>query len=206
MTTKLFSTVTSILWLSASLMLATPAQAQPSAAKNELILKILQIQRPAVETLAAMLAQQPAQQMMQQAGIALQTRVAADKREALAKDIQSDLKKYSDEVVPVVRERAVKLAPETIGKLLDDKFSEEELRDLIKVLESPVGRKFAQLNIDMQKALNEKLVAEMRPTVEPKVKALEASIAKRLGIQPAAVAAPISGAAPSMAPAKPAAK
>ena len=90
MTTKLFSTVTSILWLSASLMLATPAQAQPSAAKNELILKILQIQRPAVETLAAMLAQQPAQQMMQQAGIALQTRVAADKREALAKDIQSD--------------------------------------------------------------------------------------------------------------------
>ena len=116
------------------------------------------------------------------------------------------MKKYSDEVVPVVRERAVKLAPETIGKLLDDKFSEEELRDLIKVLESPVGRKFAQLNIDMQKALNEKLVAEMRPTVEPKVKALEASIAKRLGIQPAAVAAPISGAAPSMAPAKPAAK
>lgn len=199
MTTKLLSTASLIFSLCASVMLAAPAQAQPSAAKNELILKILQIQRPAVETVAAMLAQQPAQQMMQQAGIALQTRVAADKREALAKDIQSDLKKYSDDVVPVVRERAVKLAPETIGKVLDDKFSEEELRDLIKVLESPVGRKFAQLNGDMQKALNEKLVAEMRPTVEPKVKALEASIAKRLGIQPGT-----QGAAP--APAKPASK
>ena len=199
MTTKLLSTASLILSLCAFVILAAPAQAQPSAAKNELILKILQIQRPAVETVAAMLAQQPAQQMMQQAGIALQTRVAADKREALAKDIQSDLKKYSDDVVPVVRERAVKLAPETIGKVLDDKFSEEELRDLIKVLESPVGRKFAQLNGDMQKALNEKLVAEMRPTVEPKVKALEASIAKRLGIQPGT-----QGAAP--APAKPASK
>ena len=199
MTTKLLSTASLIFSLCASAMLTAPAQAQPSAAKNELILKILQIQRPAVETVAAMLAQQPAQQMMQQAGIALQTRVAADKREALAKDIQSDLKKYSDDVVPVVRERAVKLAPETIGKVLDDKFSEEELRDLIKVLESPVGRKFAQLNGDMQKALNEKLVAEMRPTVEPKVKALEASIAKRLGIQPGT-----QGAAP--APAKPASK
>lgn len=199
MTTKLLSTASLILSLGASLILATPAQAQPTAAKNELILKILQIQRPAVETVAAMLAQQPAQQMMQQAGIALQTRIPADKREALAKDIQSDLKKYSDDVVPVVRDRAVKLAPETIGKVLDDKFSEEELRDLIKVLESPVGRKFAQLNGDMQKALNEKLVAEMRPTVEPKVKALEASIAKRLGIQPGA-----QGTAP--APAKPASK
>ena len=199
MTTKLLPTVSLILSLCATLMLATPAHAQPSVAKNELILKILQIQRPAVETVAAMLAQQPAQQMMQQAGMALQTRVPADKREAMAKDIQSDLKKYSDDVVPIVRERAVKLAPETIGKVLDEKFSEEELRDLIKVLESPVGRKFAQLNGDMQKALNEKLVTEMRPTVEPKVKALEASIAKRLGIQPGT-----QGAAP--APAKSASK
>ena len=199
MTTKLLPSFSLILSLCASVMLAAPAEAQPSAAKNELILKILQIQRPAVETVAAMLAQQPAQQMMQQAGMALQTRVPADKREAMAKDIQSDLKKYSDDVVPIVRERAVKLAPETIGKVLDEKFSEEELRDLIKVLESPVGRKFAQLNGDMQKALNEKLVAEMRPTVEPKVKALEASIAKRLGIQPGT-----QGAAP--APAKPASK
>ena len=44
----------------------------------------------------------------------------------------------------------------------------------------------------MQRALGEKLVAEMRPTVEPKLKALEQTVAGRLG-----VSAPASGAAPA---------
>lgn len=165
-----------------ALTLAGPVLAQNSAAKNELVVKILQLQRPAIEGLATVLAQQPAQQMMQQAGIALQTRVEKDKREAIAKEIQADLKKYADEVVPLVRERAVKLAPASIGVLLEEKFSEDELRELIKIMESPVNKKFAQLNGDMQKTLSEKLVAETRPLVAPKVQALEQSVAKRLGI------------------------
>ena len=171
---------------------ALPAQAQNSAAKNELVVKILQLQRPAIEGLATVLAQQPAQQMMQQAGIALQTRIEKDKREAIAKEIQADLKKYADEVVPLVRERAVKLAPASIGVLLEEKFSEDELRELIKIMESPVNKKFALLNGDMQKTLSEKLVAETRPLVAPKVQALEQSVAKRLGITPAAPAKPAS--------------
>ena len=175
-----------------ALTLALPAQAQNSAAKNELVVKILQLQRPAIEGLATVLAQQPAQQMMQQAGIALQTRIEKDKREAIAKEIQADLKKYADDVVPLVRERAVKLAPASIGVLLEEKFSEDELRELIKIMESPVNKKFAQLNGDMQKTLSEKLVTETRSLVAPKVQALEQSVAKRLGITPAAPAKPAS--------------
>ena len=98
------------------------------------------------------------------------------------------LKKYADDVVPLVRERAVKLAPASIGVLLEEKFSEDELRDLIKIMESPVNKKFAQLNGDMQKTLSEKLVAETRALVAPKVQALEQSVAKRLGITPGAPA------------------
>jgi hypothetical protein len=180
---------------------ANLALAQSSAAKTELVTRILQMQRPALEGLATVLAQQPAQQMMQQASIALQTRVAPDKREAIAKEIQADLKKYVDDTVPLVRERAVKLGPVSVGALLEEKFSEDELRELIKIMESPVNKKFSQLNGEMQKALSEKLVAETRPVVEPKVKALEASIAKRLGIQP------LPGSGPAAAtPAKPANK
>ncbi|MEN9538460.1 MAG: hypothetical protein RLZZ126_695 [Pseudomonadota bacterium] len=170
------------------------AFAQASPAKAELISKVLQLQRQGMEQMAALLVQQPAQQMAQQAQIALRTRVDKDKREAVAKEIQADLKKYVEEVVPPVRERVVKLAPSTVGKVLDEKFNEEELRDLIKVLESPVGRKFAQNAGEMNKALSEKLVADMRPVVDPKVKALEQSIAKRLGISPPPAAA-ASGAA-----------
>ncbi len=184
------------------------AQAQTavnSAAKNELVVKILQLQRGAIEGIATVLAQQPAQQMMQGASVALQSRVAPDRREAVAKEIQADLKKYVDDVVPLLREKAVKMAPTTIGTLLEEKFTEDELRQLIAIMESPVNKKFSQMNGELQKSLGEKLVADSRAVVEPKVKALEATIAKRLGITPQGAPGPGpsgSGAAP--APAKPA--
>ncbi len=181
--------------ITTGLLFSPLALAQSSAGKNELIVKILQLQRPAIEGLATMLAEQPAQQMRQGATVALQTRVPPEKRQEIAKEIQADLKKYADEVVPLARERAVKLAPSTIGALLEEKFSEDELRELIKIMESPINKKFAQLNNELQKSLGEKLVADTRPIIEPKVKALEQSITKRLGLPPA-----------ESAPAKPAAK
>jgi len=183
----------------AVLLAAGTAQAEPTAAKAELIGKILQLQRPAIEGIATALAQQPAAQMMQGANIALQTRVAPDKREAIGKEIQADLKKYVEEAVPLLRASAVKIAPTTIGTLLDEKFTEEELRQLVSIMESPVNRKFGQMNSELQKSLGEKLVAETRSVIEPKVKALDQSIGKRLGVTP-----PAPGAAAT--PAKPASK
>ena len=72
--------------------LSSTAQAQsspaaPSAAKTELVAKVLQLQRPGIEGMATLLAQQPAQQMMQSVSVALQTRFAPDKREAIANPI-----------------------------------------------------------------------------------------------------------------------
>ncbi len=182
-----------------------PVAAQTSAAKNELVVKILQLQRPAIEGLATMLANQPAQQMMQGANMALQTRIAPDKRQDIAKEIEADLKKYANEVVPIARERAVKLAPGTIGVLLEEKFTEEELRELIKIMESPVNKKFGLMNAELQKSLAEKLVVDARPVIDPKVKALETTIAKRLGLETKA-AAPAPAPASTPPPVKPASK
>ena len=186
-----------VVLLAVPMGVAGPAVAQSSPAKNELVVKILQLQRPAIEGLAATLVQQPAQQMMQGATVALQSRIAPEKRQEVAKEIQADFKKYAEDVVPIARERAVKLAPSTIGALLEEKFTEDELRELLKIMESPVNKKFGQMNVELQKSLVDKLVAETRSIIDPKVKALEASISKRLGIQPAAT---------DSVPAKPASK
>jgi hypothetical protein len=164
------------------LALSVAAHAEVSAAKKELVAKVLQLQQPFIETVARALTERPAAVMMQQADLALQTRVAPEKREAIVKEIQADLKKYVDDAVPLVRQRALKLAPTTIGAVLEEKFSEEELTQLIAIIESPVNRKFLQLGGEMQKALGDKLVAEMQATIDPKVKALEQSITKRLGL------------------------
>jgi hypothetical protein len=168
----------------ALLLVASVAQAQSSSSKKELVARILVLQQPAIEQTAQALVERPALQLQQQAGVALQTRVPPEKREAAAKQVQEDLKKYVDEVGPLVRQQAVKLAPSTIGALLEEKFTEDELKQLIAIVESPVNRKYAQMGGEFQKVLGEKLVAQTQSIVEPKVKALEQAVVKHLGLPP----------------------
>jgi uncharacterized protein len=181
---------------------APAAPAAPSApsspAKKELVTKILQLLQPAIEGVARQLVEQPALQLQQGAAAALQ-RVPAERREALARDLEADLRKYAEEIVPMARERAVRLAPTTIGPLLEERFTEDELRQVVALLESPVNRKFQQTFPEMQRALGEKLVADTRSVIEPRVRALDQTMAKRLGIAPPAGAA--SGAPAAARPA-----
>jgi hypothetical protein len=174
---------------SAALAVAqTPPAAPSSPAKKELVQKMMTLQQPGIEGLARNLVEQPAAAMVQAAGRALQ-QVPADKRDAIGKSIEADIKKYVEETNPVVRERAVRLAPSTIGAAMEEKFSEDELRQLIAWLESPVNKKYAQFGPEMQKSFTEKLVAESRPMVEPKLQALEAKVRASLGAPAPASAA-----------------
>jgi hypothetical protein len=178
---------------------ALAVQAQSTPAKTALAARIVKLQQPGIEAMARSMAEQPVLALLQRADQIIVARVAADKREALGKEIQVDVKKYLDEAVPLVRDRAVKLAPQTIGVMLQEKFSEDELKQLAGMLESPVYARYQQLGGEMQKSLLEKLLAETRGDIEPKIKALDQAVANRLGITapPAAAAS---------APAKPASK
>lgn len=180
--------------LAVAVTLTTPAQAQTPNGKKELVARILQLQQAGIEALARSLTEAPARQIMQQAGIAVQ-RLPAERREAVARDIEADLRKYADEAVPIVSGRAVQLAPSTIGALLEEKLDEAELRQVIAMLENPVIRKFQGMAPEMQQALTVKLVAETKAAIEPKVRAMQDSVAKRLGVT-----------APSAAPSAPAKK
>jgi hypothetical protein len=166
-----------------ALLLALPvlaAQAQSTPAKKALVARILKAQQPGIESMGRAMAERPAMVMLDSAGAALQERVAADKRDAVGKEIQNDVKKYLDEAGPLVSNRGVKLAPSTVGPLLEEKFSEEELKQIAAFLESPAVNKFQQLSGEMQKILLEKLLADTRVSIEPKLAALEQSIGRRL--------------------------
>jgi uncharacterized protein len=183
----------------------TAASAAPSSpAKKELLQKLMTLQQPGIEGLARNLVEQPAVAMLQAAGRAL-PQVPADKREATGKSIEADIKKYVDESVPVVRDRAMKLAPSTIGAAMEEKFSEEELKQLVAWLESPVNKKYSQLGPEIQSGFTQKLVAESRPTVEPKLQALETKIRASLGVPAPTDAAPAPAKA-ATPPKKPASK
>ncbi len=173
---------------------SAPASAPVSAAKKALVQRVLKLQQQGIEGLARQLAEQPAAVLIQQVQTAL-PRVPADKREQLARDIQADVRKYADEATPIVRERALALAPSTIGVLLEQKLSEDELKQVAAMLESPAVRKFQGLLGDMQRSLAEKVVAEAKPAIEPKLRALEQSVKAR--VEPLLAPAPAaSGARP----------
>jgi uncharacterized protein len=185
---------------------APGASAPVSPAKKELVQKVIQLQQPAVEALARALAERPLITLQQRVGPVLQQRVAADKREAVAKEIQADVRKYVDEAVPVVRERALKLAPGVMAPVLEDKLTEDELKQVVAALEmlqSPAVRKFQQLGVEFERSLGEKLVGETRGTIEPKLQALEQAVARRLGVSPAeGGASGPAGGKPAAAPKK----
>jgi uncharacterized protein len=171
----------------ASLASATPVLAQSAGAnaeKRQLVTRMLELQRPGIENLANNLAAAPAMQLRQQAGMALQQAVPPERREEVAREIEGDLRKYVDDVAPQVRQRAVTIAPETLGTMLEERFTADELRQLIALLESPVNRKFQSMAGDLQRVIAERLVGDTRGVIEPKVRELERTVAGRLGIQP----------------------
>ncbi len=175
----------------------TNAQAET---KKELVAKLLVLQQPGIEQVSRGLVERPAVQMMQEAGLVLQRQTPPDKREALGKQIEAEVKKYVEESVPLVRERALKIAPTTIGPILEEKFTEEELKTLIAWFENPVNKKYQTLGPEMQNAFVQKLVIDARPVVDPKIQALDARLRVLLGAPPAQ---PASGANATRAPAAP---
>ncbi len=186
---------------------AVQAQGQPQAAapsapmatspaKKELVQRLLTLQQGAIEGMSRTVVERPVAQLMQRAGSILQTQVPADRREAVGKAMEADLRKFVDEAVPQLRERALKLAPSTYGAVLEEKFTEDELRQFVTWLDSPASRKFQQVAPDLQSGFMQKLGAEADALLGPKLRALEQKLGATLGV-PTAPAGAASGARPA---------
>lgn len=181
---------------------ATPASAPTastpsSPAKKALVQKLLTLQSSDFEDLARNIVGQSLAQMVPAVRQALQQQVPPEKREATGKVIEGDIKMYVDESVPLIRDRAIKLAPSTIGVTIDEKFTEDELKQVIAWLESPLNKKYQQLGPEFRGNFTQKLMVEVRPLVEPKYQALEQKVRATLGVP--APGSTASGAGPSKA-------
>ena len=161
------------------------AVAQSTPAKKELVQRLMRLQQPEIESFARGVVERPAAQMMREAGLAIQAQVPPDKREAMGHAIEAEVKKYVDEAYPIVRERALKLAPSAIGPVLEAKMSEDELRQLLAWLESPTAKKYQQIGLEMRNTFTQKLLAEMPGVLDPKLVALDGRIRAILGVPPA---------------------
>ncbi len=183
---------------------ASLAHAQGNT-KQELVARLLKLQQASIEDLARSIVERPALKLMQAAGAALQAQVPPDKREAIAQSIDADVRKFVEEATPLLAERAVKIAPAAYGAQIEQKFSEDELKQLIAWLESPVNKKFQQQLPELQGAFTQKLVAEAGPLLDTRVQALQRKVQASLGVAPppaAAASAPKAAKPPAKAASK----
>ncbi|KQV49450.1 hypothetical protein ASC95_17785 [Pelomonas sp. Root1217] len=173
------------LGLALALALATgTALADPSPAKKALIDKIVALQQQGMaDSMAASIVQQPLPQLTQGGRAALQ-QVPAEKRDATAKAMDAELKKFIEENVPYLKDKIAKAIGPTASALLDERFNEDELKQVVAWAESPVSQKFGLASVELQKAVAQKVMAEAGPTLEGRLKALQATLAKQLGLQP----------------------
>lgn len=186
--------------VAALLVGATLAHAQGNP-KKELVARLLQTQQSGIEGIARNIVERPAIQMMQAADQVL-AQMPPERREAAAKAVGAEVKKYVDEAMPLLRERAIKLAPSAYGAALEEKFSEDELKQLLAWLESPVNKKYQQALPELQDGFVKKLIAEGAPLIDPKLQALQERVRVMLGVPAQGAAGPgASAPRPARAPA-----
>lgn len=148
-------------------VLTTPVAHADAATKKELIDKLLVLQQPALESAARSITEQQPMQLAATAQKMIVQNVPEDKRLATAKAVDAELKKYVDTAAPIIQASAKKLANSTMSPLLDEKFTEDELRKVIAILESPELKKFQTVLPEMTEKLLEKIIADARPGVDP---------------------------------------
>jgi uncharacterized protein len=158
---------------------AAPAPLPSTAAKKELVARLLQTQQVAIENVGRGLAANTSQQVLEAASGPVGS-LNPNRQEAVGKAVQDDVKKFYDEIEPMLKASAAKVAPSSLGTLLEQRMTEDELKQVVTWLESPVSKKYQLLAGDMEGALGQQVIADTRGAIEPKLKALEDQIRQRL--------------------------
>ncbi|SHN15707.1 hypothetical protein SAMN05192549_10517 [Duganella sacchari] len=152
--------------------------APASPAKQALVDKVLKLWNP--DSIGETMLNGYVRNAVEQARVMLQGRAVPDKRDAAMNDIVGEAKKFLAETTPVARASADKLIQSKLAPMLAERYSEDELKQLIALLESPVKKKFEAMVPEMQKTLGEGVAADTRTVIDPKLQALQEKIGLRL--------------------------
>ena len=166
---------------------------------------ILQLQQPEIESVARSIVERPAAQMMQEAGLAMQRQVPPDKREAMGKAIEAEVKKYVDESVSAgaragAQARAVDARRGARGEV--QRGRAEAAARLARVAGE---QEIPAAGPEMRNTFVQKVLAESIAAVDPKVRRSTAGSASSSACRRRRQGAAASGPPPRRAP-RPAAR
>lgn len=164
----------------ATAVASAPVAVAISPEKAKLIQRVLELWH--VENVGVVMLENPVSESLRQSRSLLQGRVSEQTQQVAMKDITQDAKTFFDDATPIVQASAKKLIPSTVVPLLAEKFSEEELRQIIAMLDSPVKNKFEAAAPEIEKALGQKIATDTGATINPKLQDLTKQIGERMRV------------------------
>ena len=166
----------------AALALAVNANAEGMngvpPAKQALVQRVLD--KMALDAVGLQMLQTPVADMLRQSRVVVQSRVPADKQEATMKDITAEATKFIDQEAPALRTSTHAIVQSSVAPLLAQKFSEDELKQLAGILESPVLAKFESVVPELKRAVGENVAKANAAQIQPKMTELQNRVGLKL--------------------------
>ncbi len=179
--------------------------AQPADAKRDLAVRIIAAQEGAeMNRMMEQLAASATQQLVGKWNPALES-MPADKRQKAAASLDAELKKFNDDAFKLITAQAVKVRSNGLAASYAEKFSEEELKQLLALMEAPAFKKYQTLAPELGSVYLKGIVDGTRTAVESRGKVFDTAAAKIIGTPPAA-SSPAPATNPSPASSAPPAK
>ncbi len=185
-------------------MLATSIlYAQTSDAKQALIVRTIAAQEgPEMQRMYNQLAGSAMQPLIENWNQRL-SQLPAAKQESAIKALDAELKKFNDDALQIITAQATKARSGALVTAYSEKFSEEELKQLVALMEAPVFKKYQGIAPELGSVYVKAIVDGTRERITQRSQTFDAAAEKITGPADAPAAnKPAKPPAPAPAPAK----
>ena len=148
------------------------------ASKQALVQRVLD--KMGLDAVGLQMLQSPVADMLRQSRVVVQSRVPAEKQDATMKDITAEAAKFVEQEAPALRTSTHAIVQASVAPLLAQKFSEDELKQLAGILESPVLAKFEGVVPELKKAVGENVAKANAAQIQPKMTELQNRVGLKL--------------------------
>lgn len=165
-----------------SLAVSTVSQAQIVDPKLEWATKVVALQQgPELNRLVDQLANSTAQDLLQKWGPKLQASVPKARQRQVTEELNTELKKYSNEVAQLIGSKVGKVSADALVPAYMEKFTLEELQQIAVFFESPAIKKYQALAPELGAVFIQRLIEAARTDVSARATQFDDTAAKIMG-------------------------
>jgi uncharacterized protein len=160
---------------------SSPIYAQTADAKRPLAVRAVAAQEgPEMDRMLAQLADSATQQMIGNWDERVANLPAAKQQNAIAA-LDAELKKFNDDTLKLITAQAPKARNDVLVSAYAERFSQDELKQLVALLEAPVFKKYQNTAPELGNLFVKAIVDGTRDQVTARSKVFDAAAAKIVG-------------------------